>query len=112
MSTDQILLQVTLCCWMLFLVQKSTRSILPNFEYCQNSNVYCIFRTCSNIDLLCFVLGLLFLSIDRIDKTRWSCPWNNDQNCTQNSARGWWGSRGWVGGGWVLGPGVGGWEGG
>ena len=20
------------------------------------------------------------------DKTRWSCPWNNDQNCTQNSA--------------------------
>ena len=22
------------------------------------------------------------------DKTRWSCPWNSDQNCTQNSPRG------------------------
>ena len=22
------------------------------------------------------------------DKTQWSCPWNSDQNCTQNSARG------------------------
>ena len=32
------------------------------------------------------------------DKTRWSCPWNSDQNCTQNSAKG---SK-WVGGG----PGV------
>ena len=21
------------------------------------------------------------------DKTSWSCPWNTDQNCTQNSAR-------------------------
>ena len=28
------------------------------------------------------------LSIDRIIKTRWSCPWNSDQKCTQNSARG------------------------
>ena len=26
------------------------------------------------------------------DKTKSSCPWNSDQNCTQNSARGWWGS--------------------
>ena len=25
------------------------------------------------------------------DKTKWSCPWNSDQNCTHNSARGWWG---------------------
>ena len=55
------------------------------------------------------------MSIDGIDKTRWSCPWNSDDNCTQNSARGWVGgcvgvvgSRGWVGrggegpgGGWV-----------
>ena len=50
------------------------------------------------------------------DKTRWSCPWNSEQNCTQNSARGWWESRGWVGrgcrggggprGGWVGGVGV------
>ena len=39
------------------------------------------------------------------DKTRWSCPWNSDQNCTQNSARGWWGVQG-VGG--VGGVGVGG----
>ena len=31
------------------------------------------------------------------DKTRWSSSWNSDQNCTQNSARGWWGPRGWVG---------------
>ena len=23
------------------------------------------------------------------DKTGWSCPWNSDQNCTENSARGW-----------------------
>ena len=22
------------------------------------------------------------------NKTKWSCPWKNDQNCTQNSARG------------------------
>ena len=22
------------------------------------------------------------------DKTRWSCSWNSDQNCTQNSPRG------------------------
>ena len=44
------------------------------------------------------------------DKTRWSCPWNNDQNCTQNSvgvlgvkgSRGW-GSRGGRGSG-VKGP--------
>ena len=34
------------------------------------------------------------------DKTGWSCPWNRDQNCSQNSARGGgvkrWGS--WGGG--------------
>ena len=36
----------------------------------------------------------------KFDKIRWSCPWNSDQNCTQNSARGWLGPRGWVGG-WV-----------
>ena len=23
----------------------------------------------------------------KFHKTRWSCPWNSDQNCTQNSAR-------------------------
>ena len=41
-----------------------------------------------------------FLSIDGIDKTRWSCPWNSDQNCTQN----WWVSRGgWVEAGGVVG---------
>ena len=38
------------------------------------------------------------------DKTKWPCPWNSDQNCTQNSARGWW-VKG-VGGG--EGQGVGG----
>ena len=32
------------------------------------------------------------------DKTRWSCPLNSDQNCTQNSARGW-GVGGLVGSG-------------
>ena len=31
------------------------------------------------------------------DKTKWSCPWNSDQNCTKNSARGWYGFKG-VGG--------------
>ena len=34
------------------------------------------------------------------DKTRWSCSWSSDQNCTQNSARRWWGPRGW--GGWGV----------
>ena len=34
------------------------------------------------------------------DKTRWSCPWNSDQSCTQNSAKGWQGLRGW---GWGVG---------
>ena len=28
-------------------------------------------------------------------KTRWSCLWNSDQNCTQNSARGGGGPMGW-----------------
>ena len=61
------------------------------------------------IPSLCFG----FLSIDAIDKTRWSCPWNSDQNYTQNSARGWWGPGGWVGL-WVGGggdPGSGGVQG-
>ena len=31
-------------------------------------------------------------------KTRWSCSWNSDQNCTQNLATGW-GEGGWGGGG-------------
>ena len=33
--------------------------------------------------------GLVFI-VDQIEfnKTRWSCPWNNDQNWTQNSAGG------------------------
>ena len=31
------------------------------------------------------------------DQARWSCSWNSDHNCTQNSATGWSGSRGWVG---------------
>ena len=53
------------------------------------------------------------------DKTKWSCPWNSDQNCTQNSARGCWSQgqggvvgvkegRGWWGqGGKGSGGGVG-----
>ena len=45
-------------------------------------------------------MGLLLLSIDGIDKTRRSCPWNSDQNYTQISAREWWGSRGYLGRGW------------
>ena len=32
------------------------------------------------------------------DKTRSSCSWNSDQNCTQNSARGSRGPGGWVSG--------------
>ena len=33
--------------------------------------------------------GLVFI-VNQIefDKTRWLCPWNSDQNCTQNSAGG------------------------
>ena len=33
--------------------------------------------------------GLVFI-VDQIEfnKTSCSCPWNSDQNCTQNSARG------------------------
>ena len=59
----------------------------------------------------------ILLSIDGIDKTRWSCPWNSDQNCTQNSTRGWWGvqgvgrSGGCPGGGWIGGSRVQGWVG-
>ena len=36
------------------------------------------------------------------DKTSWSCSWNSDQNCTQNSARGVVGAQG-VGGSGVQG---------
>ena len=43
------------------------------------------------VDLMLFLLIVFRMEID---KTRWSRPWNSDQNCTQNSARGWWGSRG------------------
>ena len=46
---------------------------------------------------------VLFVYRMEFDKTKWCCPWNSDQNCTQNSARGWWGSggggRGWWGSG-------------
>ena len=33
--------------------------------------------------------GLLWNFVNRLefDKARWSCPWNSDQNYTQNSAR-------------------------
>ena len=52
----------------------------------------------------------LFVFRMELDKTRWCCPWNSDQNCTQNSARGWWGQGGRggrVGGGGVKGVGGG-----
>ena len=42
------------------------------------------------------MISCYLLSIDGIDKTRWSCPWNRDQNCTQNSARGGGGVQRWV----------------
>ena len=36
------------------------------------------------------IMNLTFIVFQmEFDKTRWSCPWNSDQNCTQNSARGW-----------------------
>ena len=35
------------------------------------------------------------------DKTRWSCSWNSDQNCTQNSPRGG-GGPGGRGDGWCV----------
>ena len=33
---------------------------------------------------------LTVLMVGRMEsnKTGWSCPWNSDQNCTQNSVRG------------------------
>ena len=31
----------------------------------------------------------LFVYRIEFKKTRWSCLWHSDQNCTQNSARGW-----------------------
>ena len=54
---------------------------------------------------------LVFLIVYRMefDKTKWSCPWNSDQNCTQNSARGWLGSGVGVKG--VVEVGVRGWWG-
>ena len=42
----------------------------------------------------------------RLDKTRWFCPWNSDQNFTQNSSRG--GGGEGLGGGKVEDPGEGG----
>ena len=30
----------------------------------------------------------IFVYRMEFDKTRWSCPWNSDQNCIQNSAPG------------------------
>ena len=54
----------------------------------------------------------------QFDKTRWSCPWNSDQNCTHNSAKGVvgvggggsrdGGGQGWWGGGGLGVVGVGG----
>ena len=38
---------------------------------------------------------VLFVYWMEFDQTRWSCPWNSDKDCTQNSARGCWGSSGW-----------------
>ena len=42
------------------------------------------------------------MSIDGIDKTRWSCPCNSDQNCTQTVYCGG-PAGGWVGAGGVVG---------
>ena len=38
--------------------------------------------------------GLVFI-VNRMEfnKLRWSYPWNSDQNCIQNSARGLWGYK-------------------
>ena len=56
------------------------------------------------------MLTILIVYRMEFDKTKWSCPRNSDQNCTQNSARVWWrsgmvGVRG-VGGGGGKGLGV------
>ena len=53
----------------------------------------------------------IFVNRMEFDETKWSFPWNSDQNCTQNSAKGWWGSAG-VGAGGVQGVGVQGVQGG
>ena len=36
-------------------------------------------------------MKIIFVSRMEFDETRWSCSWNSDQNCTQNSAREWMG---------------------
>ena len=43
---------------------------------------------------------VLIVNQMELNKTRWSCPWNSDQNCTQN-CQGVVGTKGvgWVGGG-------------
>ena len=45
-------------------------------------------RNCS-YSAVWYPLYFRYFIVDRmeIDKTRWSCPWNSDQNCTQNSVR-------------------------
>ena len=49
----------------------------------------------SNISVI--IKSILFVSQMEFNETKWSCSWNSDKNYTQNFARGWWGSRGWVG---------------
>ena len=58
------------------------------WELIQNNNIICIFSRKLN-----YFSSTSTIIVDQMefDKIRWSCPSNNDHNCTQNTAKGWWG---------------------
>ena len=65
------------------------------FQYSRPNYASCTWRLS---DVKDWRNGLIVYRMD-FDKTKWSCPWNSDQNCTQNYARG--GGVGVVGSGVV-----------
>ena len=77
-----------------------------NFFYELGSPLFHRLLVCVN--LLFLDSKSIFVSQMEFDETKWACSWNSDQNCTQNSARGWVGIGlqgvvgvqpvGWVGG--------------
>ena len=59
--------------------------IINDFHFCL---LWISLETPQNfISFTCLVTIIVFRV--EFDKTRWSCPWNSDQNCTHNSAKGW-----------------------
>ena len=76
-------------CWWLLMKWIATMVIL-NFLHFR-------IRSTGNGIILCYYNIIVYRM--EFDKIRWSCPWNSDQDCTQNSARDWWGLGLGVGGG-------------